>query len=299
MDHVSKYNNSSKGQAARHSCLTSGQAAGYSCLASGQATVEYVLLLVLFVAVILGGIYQFNSAFQVWANAYFGENGYLSCLLETGELPSLGGEAGECQQEFREFALSDGGDGTFGGGAGGGPGDGAGGGAGDDASGGSGGGGGGSFSAAEGGGAGIGRAGRGRSNRIPIRGGGGAGEGDGSQQNMGGGLTTGLGYDTDSGGRVVRIPLRDGGLYARGVRGRPEQDGQATRQKVEREGEGRKPGDGPVLVRVQERAPAQVDEFEADGFDFGYFLRYLIIIAIIIAILVFVGSQIHQASKNI
>ena len=52
-------------------------------------------------------------------------------------------------------------------------------------------------------------------------------------------------------------------------------------------------------MRVPERSLAQVEEFEADGFNFGFFLRYLIIIAIIIAIVVFVGSQIHQASKNL
>ena len=296
MDYVSKHN-------ALNDNATSGQGMSekhrLGLNQMGQATVEYVLLTVLAVAVVLGGIYQFNSAFQVWANAYFGDEGYLACLLETGELPSLGGEGGECQQAFREFRLEDGEVGLpdgFGGGSGASAEEGSG--AGD----GSGGGGGrGAFSASEGGFGGIGRAGRGGT-RIPLRQGsqGGFGEGgDGSGQNMGGSLTTGLAYDTDSGGRVVRIPLRDRGLYARGVRARPEQEGQATRQRVEREDRGGARQEGPQLMRVPERSLAQVEEFEADGFNFGFFLRYLIIIAIIIAIVVFVGSQIHQASKNL
>jgi hypothetical protein len=75
----------------------------------GQAIVEYVLVLVVAVSIILGGIYQLNSAFKVWANNYFGN--YLACLLETGELPSLGGAnttGGLCNSQFKPFSLADG-----------------------------------------------------------------------------------------------------------------------------------------------------------------------------------------------
>lgn len=59
--------------------------------------------------VVLGGIYQLNSAFREWAKGYFGD--YLACLLETGELPSIGGSVGDsglCNQFFKPFNLKDG-----------------------------------------------------------------------------------------------------------------------------------------------------------------------------------------------
>lgn len=74
---------------------------------SGQGVIEYILVLVVTVGIILGVIYQINDAFRVWASNYFGE--YLTCLLETGELPSLSsGEEGICNQQFAEFSISNG-----------------------------------------------------------------------------------------------------------------------------------------------------------------------------------------------
>ena len=55
----------------------------------GQAVIEYLLILILVVSIILGILYQFNDAFKKFINGYFGD--YIACLLETGELPSLGG----------------------------------------------------------------------------------------------------------------------------------------------------------------------------------------------------------------
>lgn len=76
---------------------------------SGQGVTEYILLLVV-VIMLCGGItWQFNDAFRKWANNYFGE--YLSCLLETGELPAIGGTGGQasaCDQLFKPFNLADG-----------------------------------------------------------------------------------------------------------------------------------------------------------------------------------------------
>lgn len=69
-----------------------------------------MLVLVVVVAIILGGIYQLNTAFAAWAHSYFGD--YLACLLETGDLPSLGGPsdttAGVCNQLYKPFTLADG-----------------------------------------------------------------------------------------------------------------------------------------------------------------------------------------------
>lgn len=75
----------------------------------GQALVEYILILVVSVALILGLMFEFNTAFKAWANNYFGD--YLTCLLETGELPSIGGSPGDsgvCNQFFATFSLKNG-----------------------------------------------------------------------------------------------------------------------------------------------------------------------------------------------
>ena len=75
----------------------------------GQAVVEYILVLIVTVGLVLGGIYQLNSAFKVWAKAYYGD--YLACLLETGDLPLIDGGTGDsgiCNQLFKPFSLADG-----------------------------------------------------------------------------------------------------------------------------------------------------------------------------------------------
>lgn len=74
----------------------------------GQTGVEYVLLLLVVVIVLLSGFYRFNQSFENFANNYFGE--YLGCLLETGELPSLGsdGSGAICDAEFQPFTLAEG-----------------------------------------------------------------------------------------------------------------------------------------------------------------------------------------------
>jgi hypothetical protein len=75
----------------------------------GQGVIEYILLLVVIVSIALGGLYQLNSAFQVFAKSYFGD--YLACLLETGELPSISGtpgDSGTCNAQFKEFNFADG-----------------------------------------------------------------------------------------------------------------------------------------------------------------------------------------------
>jgi hypothetical protein len=75
----------------------------------GQGIVEYILTLIVGVALILGGMYQLNTAFKTWATNYFGN--YLACLLEAGELPSIsggGGDSGVCNQFFKPFSLAEG-----------------------------------------------------------------------------------------------------------------------------------------------------------------------------------------------
>ncbi len=89
----------------------------------GQAVIEYLLVLIVIVAIAVGLLYQFNGAFSRWASAYFGS--YYACLLETGELPGIsgsGGDSGICSQLYEKFSFTGGvpprRDGSTGGGGG-------------------------------------------------------------------------------------------------------------------------------------------------------------------------------------
>lgn len=73
---------------------------------SGQAAVEYVLLILIVMAVMFGSIYQLSTAFQSFAKGYFGD--YLTCLLEAGELPSMGDGMGICSGSYAPFSLASG-----------------------------------------------------------------------------------------------------------------------------------------------------------------------------------------------
>ena len=76
----------------------------------GQAVIEYILILIMVVSIILGVLYQFNDVFKNFIHSYFGD--YIACLLETGELPTLGGDGGPnqgvCNAQFKNFNVSSG-----------------------------------------------------------------------------------------------------------------------------------------------------------------------------------------------
>lgn len=73
----------------------------------GQAVLEYLLMLFVVVSLGYGIVYQFNTAFRSFAENYFGA--YLECLLEVGELPSLGSsQQSICESEFQPFSLAEG-----------------------------------------------------------------------------------------------------------------------------------------------------------------------------------------------
>ena len=74
---------------------------------AGQAVLEYILILFVVVGVILGILYQFNDAFKQFLDSYFGD--YIACLLESGELPSLGGSgpnSSECISPIAGFTVA-------------------------------------------------------------------------------------------------------------------------------------------------------------------------------------------------
>ncbi len=79
----------------------------------GQALVEYVLLLVVTVSLLLALVYQIFRPFQSFVKSYMGD--YTACLLETGELPSLGNQDSQdklseegCNSKFESATLASG-----------------------------------------------------------------------------------------------------------------------------------------------------------------------------------------------
>jgi hypothetical protein len=263
---------------------------------SGQAVTEYILVLVVVIALIVGVVYQFNDAVKIWANNYFGN--YLSCLLETGELPTLGGDGGlssSCKDSYQEFSLANGRPPKD---AGAGPG------SGDSdsrknssngaASGSSGGG------ATDGGGSDSSRfkVSSGFDQRFGAKGSGGAG----------GNGTTG---EKKSGGDSLE-PTTQGGFQGYGGIGGPQRAGNentfpAGKRSKRKENEAKAPviaktggGSAARVPRMLVRKPAAAaPTIEEEPMTFGDYFRYLIIIALILALVIVIGGQVVQVSKEL
>lgn len=78
----------------------------------GQAVVEYILMLVILISLVLGAKKAFSNVNDFMSD-YMGD--YIACLMEYGELPSLGiGEAGlnkhtgTCDANFSDFTFTGG-----------------------------------------------------------------------------------------------------------------------------------------------------------------------------------------------
>ena len=272
------------------------------CKESGQGVVEYILVLVVGVAIVLGGVYQVNDAFRVWANNYFGD--YLTCLLETGELPAIGGSggvAGLCSDEYAPFNIADGrplvgdpiGSGSTGSdGSDSGSGDGSGASSGGDGVNGENGGGrsrGGSSSSPS----------RFRASSNSSRGAATAAsfKAGSQEQETGGDGILNVGQ-TGNQARVSRIPFRQSQSI---------QNGGGSKKKKTKEEKARtkvaitekaKPN-RRKLIKVGAGATAQPTVEEGEPFTFGSFLRFLIIAAILIALLLLLGGQALQMGKSL
>lgn len=261
----------------------------------GQVVVEYVLILLLTVMITLGVVYQLNDAFRVWMESYFGD--YVACLLETGEVPSLGGPVttGLCNQQFQEFSLENGRPVVSGGSGAGGsskgdrtartPGVGR-----EETGGGEGG-----ATAGSGGG-------RGRVNAFrPSRGGGSRGSSQGQ--------TSRFKKDKEYTGSTdaIRAPSQgsEGGVGTLETKAGPRRGFLVPNDDKE---EKNRRGSIKVTTgktqnkknqRIKVRKLAQVEAPPEDqGMTFGGFLRYLVIAAIIIALLIFLGGQAIQINKS-
>jgi hypothetical protein len=264
----------------------------------GQGVVEYVLVLVVSVSIILGALYQLNSVFKLWANNYFGN--YLSCLLETGELPALsgdGGGTGICNQQYKAFSLADGrpligkgGAGETGGDGGSGEGDGGGQREGGKYAGGGGGGGGGYT-----------RIGDFGSRFTGSSAGGAKGSRRGSASAGGSytGSTEASDYGTGGGSAGHKTPI---GLKSR-IDTRFAFDESQTQQKprsvasTTKKDSGVGPHKSPI--RLHGKDVKKSDQATPDsGFTISNFIRFLIIAAIIIALVLFLGGQALQIGKS-
>ena len=272
---------------------------------TGQAVVEYILVLFITVSLILGLMYQFSDAFKQFLDSYFGD--YIACLLETGELPSLGGSGpnqSQCQAPFVNFNLaagnsivepSSGGDGSSDGGS--------------SSSAGSGGSSGSSSgssnqplrssqvssSGATGNSDSTGRAGAGRPSRFTQRQSGGA---DQQQGGFDSGSSDGE-FSTGRGRRIVRrrrIYLQDDYLtqdakkknrnpVIGSAKKDPKSVGVSSLRQPKFDLEVPKP-----------RAPATDSEFK--GFSFATLIKFLLIAGIVIAIVIFLGGQALQIKKS-
>jgi hypothetical protein len=282
---------------------------------SGQAVLEYVLVLFVSVTLILGLLYQFNSAFKAYASNLFGN--YIACLIETGELP--GSQA--CASSFVEFDINNGntivgpktqfaakGSGDSAGGKG------AKGGAGGkgDGSDGSGGGGGGATNEAVAGGAGT---------SVASTGGGSSGRGPTGMLFSSKKHTTAVGsvggdeeksayagFGSSGGMAATSRPVGTLDRYQRkksvalgytSSGGEEKKEDEKNRPKAASAGK----TEGSRALRPKKvavdlnRAPAKAASSEDQEFSISGLIRILLIIAIIIIIIVFFGGQLMQISK--
>jgi hypothetical protein len=265
---------------------------------SGQALVEYVLLLAVAVTLILGLMTQIYRPFGDWLNNYMGA--YLECLLDAGELPTFGQNAGEgvCASEFKAFtpgsgrppdpnarrngsndrdrepqaqrerirnANEDGG-----------------GGSGASNSGGS-----------------------GRSNRSFSTGAQGGADGLGSQGDQvmverlprsrffrlssGGSGSAVNSAASGSGGEVMTVPLGQ-------TRGREKKKEKKLQVQAD-VGAGNNSAAKKLTIKPTERKTASTEE-DIEKWSFAQYLKIAVIVAIIIAIVLFLGGQILQISKS-
>ncbi len=258
--------------------------------------VEYVLMLVVSVAMVMALGYQVFKPFQTFLKSYMGD--YISCLLETGELPSLGNpdtqtilEDASCNAQFQAASI-----------AGGRP----------------------SKSASS-------TSSNSQTEQSQSEAGGSTGAGNsggsGSGGSRGGNLlissmrkktATEVGSGAD--GKVTEIPLAEGSTFynredsfSSEVKARAAKTtyvGIAGMTDEEKKKQSRKDGSqktlvpgensGPALKKITIKKPEAEIQAEAEDtpLTFGNFFRFLLIAAIIIAILVVLGSQALKIAKS-
>lgn len=264
---------------------------------SGQGIVEYILVLVITVAIILGFMWQFSDTFRTWANNYFGE--YLACLLETGEIPSiggLGGGSGICNQAFEPFTFTAGrppknGEGGASGG-GGGSGSEKSGGSGDEKV---------AYASRVGGGGSGSSTSRFRANSMSDSAGGGSSSGGSTKAKEDKAYTgstdssmPGSIYTQQDGPRVVKMKTVDRGFAFQREKEEKEKASSGIAVKAPKD----QTGSRSERMLVKRNTASKEEDIPDSEMSFGDYLRFLIIAAIIIALVVFIGGQALQVGKS-
>lgn len=259
---------------------------------SGQATTEYVLLLIVMVAIILALITQFFKPMQNFLSSYMGD--YTACLLQTGELPSFGGESSiaseeGCSAKFEPGTLANGRPPLD-------PATNSGSNKGKDGSGNeSGGGGGGGSSASSRGGSSSRVL---SSSRRSTQSGDVAATASKTTEIATNGAGSGSFFTTNSSGTIVirrsKSTVLSSRQYSEEVKKALAKRQEGGRRVISSESTGTPPKKVSIKIPEKiERAPAEEAEFTL-----GNFMRMLFIIGIILAIVIFVGGQVLQMSKN-
>ncbi len=249
---------------------------------SGQAIMEYILVLVVVVGIALGVMYQLNTALKKYVQSYFGD--YVACLLETGELPSLGGDTGanaeSCASLYEPFSLQNGRP----------------------------------LIASSGGGNSEGNDGN-SSNRSGSRGGGSSRV----TRNR-----TSLNADRDRGGQVVAGKVDGKSKKEYQGYGGGEDASASYKANINRGGPGSRiytklknetkektlnkkiDLNGKLAGRSSRKIAVDMDKFKPKpavsdtsfGLSFGDYIRYILILALIVVIVVFFGGQLFQLRKS-
>lgn len=262
----------------------------------GQALVEYVLILIISVSLVIALMNQVFKPFGTFIESYMGS--YVGCLLEYGELPTLGSqdespvdEDSECNSRFEAATLSGGrpprpgqegggrsqnqrnnrerssserGGGTYAG------------------------------SASRGGSSGINR----RGPQTGVESGPARAPGKTVEINLSSGSGGAYFNQSDSSSSSVRVSENRRYIAVTGL-------SDAEKKKLEQKAEGKDKTliTGETLTPKPKKLSVKPPEARIslppdEPFTLGNFMRVLFIAAIIIAILVFVGGQVLQMSKN-
>lgn len=268
----------------------------------GQALIEYVLLLIITVSLLLAMMNAIFKPFGAFVENYMGK--YVQCLLEYGELPSFGSQNpsvvdqdSECDKKFKAATLTGGRPPANNGSSN----------SSDDS---------GNKNKTDGS----------TSSSDSDSSGGNSGTYAGSASRGGGRFinrrpSTGVEAGTGKSEKVVEIALEGGGANgffrssSGGMYVRPPQKRmavaisgltEAEKKKLEKKAEGNAKiiatGDdlapAPKKIPVKKPEPKITVEEEDKPFTIGNFIRYLFIAALIIALVIFIGGQALQMSKN-
>lgn len=282
-------------------------------LQKGQAIIEYMLILVVTVSLVMLLMNYMFKPFGEFIQRYMGD--YVACLLDYGELPTLGHDVesivdsdSECDKKFKPASIADGRPQKEGsGGSSSSNRDPAGRGEGAEGSGGSSGSGG--DSGGSGGGSYAGSSSRGRSSRMNLGRRPSRGVESGSNE-MAAGKVVEITLDNGGGGGFFRSSSNNSAAVRRarketyvGIAGLSESE----RKKLEKKAEGTSRmvtvGQGmeppPKKTTVKPPEPKAAVQSEDESFTIGGFVRYLFIAAIVIALLLLIGGQAMQMSKEL